>query len=1078
LHINIRYRIAGIGDQVVQMQTALRNYLDTLTNYAGEARVQGIASQSGPVALTQIFIEPRLESQTYGVNPTARPNDVGPEQRASRERPSRVDDRDERLPAGAPEPALAALSREPRVAVLGEPGMGKSTLIRRYALQLAQNDSPSLPLLIELGAKRDWQPGSAVSFGWLLQRMPEVLCAALGESGWLACCDVLNAGRATVLLDGLDELSDEARVQITRLMSSLRNNRVVITSRPHSFRLSPLGGFKVYTLCPLQPREAELLATEVFSALSADPATMLTNAAAALDEISKLLQGPAGGMARNPLLLSFLCIVAGSRGNQADLPDRPVPLIRSCVQQLIDWNRTKLSHWPATLNAGAVSRILGPLALSTFTEGSGVVRAEKVDRLAEADQQRFYDCLLPARFVAQQRDGYAFPLETFREYFAAQAVAESFNPFGMLAPHLHRPEWERVILYSAGTLERGEAPQVDLRFPVLTWIFVKGIGPVTRIAASLIGKEAAKKTVQEIESHISLEGWLRRSRHRAEFLISSIWKHHCNNGFPHYEHLVHRDFHLAARCAGAAGQSCPARLATQLADLLYRSPRFPSEDLSIALAEAGRHSTIHRRWLEEAKRDLSSPRRFSRAEDIPQWWEALAEDNPGQSWLIDLTRDPKWRMAAIRLLARAATQQQVQARLVEIAQAQLPDLSVNDPNFQAELSVRQAAIKALRSAATVPNVRNVLIELTAEKNAYGLRSEALQALAVAAGESEVREALLRLTGDQSAGWGLRQLAIKALVNFVAKPDIRDALLKISEDEDVHVRIAAAEALSAAAFEDSVQARLLDMVRDENHFVAIAAMRAVSAVALQPYVRARLLELAQSPNLMGMQAVYALKPAADQPSVQRQLLDLMRPTASYLPEHNTCMAVLEVLRGSATEQPEVQEELVSFTRLNNRILAMKAIDILAGAVGAPLVRQRLLELTREEDAMCRPAAISALSGAIRDETVKHRLLELTYDHDPDIRLLAVGAISHAADDSEVRKRLARLTRRSILALCAPEWYRRGHSRETDLGLTALRPLVSLADPIAIWIAAQRLPAIVLYGLLRPRGAWTHAPQNYP
>ena len=447
-----------------------REYRDALRDYTQTVYIPGIdVTSDEPVPLEDIYVE------QYVSDLQSRRDDR--EDEASEGRPSQRRPSEERPPERKrptpPQPVRDALAEHQRLAILGEPGQGKSILIRRYAYELNQEES-KFPLLVELGRERlrvrDERDNS-----WLFERIPDDLREKI-KPHWARVCELIKAGQTHILLDGYDELQPEGLRQVRELASGLpSSNQVVLSSRPHAYQR--LVGFETFELAKLQPAQVESLAENICASLAASYG--LENHWDALDKVrAALKEKAADDVAGNPLLLSFLCLSAVSdqaEGRLSEFPTHPVQLIRRCVEALAGWHRDHKdgSEWPEDLDESAITNILGPLALKTFESGAGVIRPQdlqdlqKRNLLSVRDRDWFNKHLKPARFVHRQRETYKFPLETFREYFAAQAVAANKDPFAVLKRHLHSPDWRQVILYTAGSLKRMEAKRLDLRYPLL-----------------------------------------------------------------------------------------------------------------------------------------------------------------------------------------------------------------------------------------------------------------------------------------------------------------------------------------------------------------------------------------------------------------------------------------------------------------------------------------------------------------------------------------------------------------------------------------------------------------------------------
>jgi HEAT repeat protein len=931
------------------MNHAIREYLEALKEYADTVRVLSLGDAPEPISLANIFVEPQVQARKSGSEQAGR----GPSDEKAALELGKI---------ALLEPAIHALAREQRAVILGEPGQGKSTLLRQYAISLAANyASERIPLLVELGRKRARTEEADRDFAWLRDRLPDSLKTALGYEGWSVCCESLGAGHAVVLLDGLDELEADAQQQVRELAGTLKANQVLLTSRPHVYRLAPLGkGFKVYALTELQLSQAEALAESYCDILArqydSDPAP-------ALRKVREVVRGQAAAMARDPLLLSFMCLTAVQRAADKSLeqfPVRPVPLIRECVEALVKWHRReKQSTWPPHLDADEVARVLGKLALGSFEDGGGVISPEELAKLAPSEKTIFHEHLVQARFVEQRYRDYDFPVETFREYFAAQEVAARTDPYTVVKSHLHRPEWQRVVLYTAGSLRHERAAFIDLRLPTLSWLFVRGVGPLVRILSSVIAylplnkpiQDAGKKATEKVAALIQspLEDWFSRSRHSAEFFITAIWHYHCAKRWPRYERILGRDLRLAARCLANA-TNCPDKLERLLVDSLAEralvEKEAEAEDFAQALEEAARHPRAcgyvlvltrdrHDRVRELAARSLTSmagePRVYER--------------------LLELTRDPQEevRGAAVRALAGMAGEPQVQERLLAM---------MRDPDA------------VLRSHAVVPAVRNV------------------------AGEPKVQEHLLALARDPE--WGVRRAAAQALAGVAREPKVQEGLLALTRDPEEGVRRAAAQALVGVAGEPQAQERLLALMQDPEWGVRRAAAQALAGVAREPKVQERLLALTRDPEWgVRRKAPEVLRDVAREPQVQERLLALTRDPVSEV-----CSNAAWVLRGVARE-PKVQERLLALTRDPESQVRSWAAYALVDLAREPQVQERLLALMRDPEGGARRAAAQALAGVAREPKVQERLLALTRDPEEGVRRAAAEALAGLAGEPQVQ-----------------------------------------------------------------------------
>jgi hypothetical protein len=589
------------------MDALLQPYLEMLKRHTSQIQVPGL-KRNYSIPLAEIFIQPNVAPTSSSVDRAEEAN--APKARRGR----RKQEKEKTLEAvtqTALEPALSVLSSESHVVVLGEPGQGKSTLLRQHAFELAAVNK-ELPLFVELGQKREWTDGVPGEYTWIRERIPVAPRDTLADEAWRACCRTLNDGRATLILDGLDELTEDARGKVINLIERLKSNRLVISSRPQAY--SPLIGFKVYKLAQLRSEQIDSLAANFCRAMASE--RELTDHMPVLNKVLATAHRKAWAMVRNPLFLYFICLTAFS---EEFIPARPAPLIDKCLKELVRWEQRRPgSVWPKPeeFDAETVIEILGKLALKSFSQKTGLVSEEilvKEKVLADKqDRVRLRELLIPAGLIQHEDNGYRFVLDTFREYYAARAVAADKNPFARVKAQLHRPEWQRVILYTAGSLKDERARWLHLRFPVFTTILVKVIGPVLRIGGALtglapvpkpigdVGREGLKEAASAIQG--PLERWLQRSQHSTEFFITMIWRHHCRWKWQRYERILWRDVRLASRCL-AEIESGSEKLIVPLADFILKGSRKTGWkiDFSEELAIAVQNPKVRRYWLNLTK---------------------------------------------------------------------------------------------------------------------------------------------------------------------------------------------------------------------------------------------------------------------------------------------------------------------------------------------------------------------------------------------------------------------------------------------------------------------------------------------
>jgi len=291
----------------------------------------------------------------------------------------------EKEPAGADEkrarlPALAALCRYPRLALLGEPGSGKSTLVNFVALCLAGDglahpdinlkrlgQAWTLPRLLPLRVVlRDYAARGLPQNRSLWQFFQDELAArCLSDGATLADCAAAietalkRENGALLMLDGVDEVPEanarrlQLKAAVERFARDFPHCRILVTSRPYAYRPpaqpgdpdARLSGFEQrdladFTLEQQVPAFIERWYAHVGQkdrALGPDTAARYAEQLKGEIERNPRL----ADLAPRPLLLTLMASLHRWREG-GRLPEKRQALYEACVVLLLDlWQRTK-----------------------------------------------------------------------------------------------------------------------------------------------------------------------------------------------------------------------------------------------------------------------------------------------------------------------------------------------------------------------------------------------------------------------------------------------------------------------------------------------------------------------------------------------------------------------------------------------------------------------------------------------------------------------------------------------------------------------------------------------------------------
>jgi len=392
-----------------------------------------------------------------------------------------------------------------RLVVIGDPGAGKTTFLRRIAYALSQTHLGDVPKAAEerLGIKDRTFP-VFVRIGELAQHLLRDAHETVPPTGdhtpaWLphylgavgkSCSWGLDAGffrqqleggRCTVLLDGLDEAPDRVmRERLSRLIENVTktysNCRFVVTSRPVAYigevvlpdfahaRIDPLSDQAVETFLS---RWCEAVYSESQRAAETHRDELLS-AVQARVEIRR--------MARNPVMLTALAVV---HWNERRLPEQRADLYDS----VITWLSRSREQRPGRATADQTVVLLQELALAMQDDPkgrktqvpkrwaaeklAGEVGSGKLSRDTIKQAEQFLDEEeVDSGIVVGRGNEVTYWHLTFQEFLAAKAInsqpeAEQTKILFSDPGKIYLPDWRETLLLLSGVLHEQGKAKVD-----------------------------------------------------------------------------------------------------------------------------------------------------------------------------------------------------------------------------------------------------------------------------------------------------------------------------------------------------------------------------------------------------------------------------------------------------------------------------------------------------------------------------------------------------------------------------------------------------------------------------------------
>jgi hypothetical protein len=225
-----------------------------------------------------------------------------------------------------------------RAILLGNPGAGKSTFLRKIAYDHAQTDSEVVPFMVELRSYESSSSGHPLPITTYLEQYIAGEFQIPVPPGAIEF--LLLTGRGLVLFDGLDELTDmsKRRLMVDRIegFCHLYSTSVIIsTSRSIGYMQAPLDPkqFAMHNLLEFDTADVTQYVTAWFSAhesgSAAERDSLIENFLRESETVPDLRI--------NPLMLGLLCNVYR---RPRTIPQNRAELYERCALMLFeDWDR-------------------------------------------------------------------------------------------------------------------------------------------------------------------------------------------------------------------------------------------------------------------------------------------------------------------------------------------------------------------------------------------------------------------------------------------------------------------------------------------------------------------------------------------------------------------------------------------------------------------------------------------------------------------------------------------------------------------------------------------------------------------
>jgi predicted NACHT family NTPase len=362
-------------------------------------------------------------------------------------------------------PGLEAVDKYSKLMILGKPGAGKTTFMKRLAMLCSRGDfqGQRVPIFVTLKefAEFEGKPG-------ILEYI---------DRQWSSCGitesakTLLSKGCALVLLDGLDEVRDVDHDRVLTVIKDFarqyRECSIVITCRIAAREYTFENFTEVEVADFNEEQSAEFIGKWFKTKGDLQKAELM---------ISKLQdRQPVQELATNPLLLTLLCLIFGEGSG---FPSNRSELYKEGLDVLLKkWDGKRNIERDQVYKKLSLKRkedLLSRLAFDTFDKGEYFFKQSTAERYiadyiqnipgaSDDDLQLDSEAVLKSimeqhgLLVERAKGIFSFSHLTFHEYFVAKrivdsSIAQGSEAFQNLAGHAHDKRWKEVFFLVLGML--------------------------------------------------------------------------------------------------------------------------------------------------------------------------------------------------------------------------------------------------------------------------------------------------------------------------------------------------------------------------------------------------------------------------------------------------------------------------------------------------------------------------------------------------------------------------------------------------------------------------------------------------
>ena len=362
--------------------------------------------------------------------------------------------------------------------LLGSPGVGKSTFLRKVGLEALKGKNGNfehtcIPVFLELKNFKEDEID-----------IEALITKEFGDCGFPHPKELtqtaLKLGDLLILFDGLDEVPrsnvDNVIGKIRDFVDRYSKNRFIASCRIAAYK----GGFTRFTEVEMADFDDSQIQDYIknWFASTPDPHRhQLDESMETADRCWKTLNASEHSatkeLARNPLLLTLLCLVYDRSQN---LPRNRATLYAKALDVFLEeWAAEKRVHRGASVNLyldiADETRMLSEIAAKNFAEDRLFFSKDELitqiqefgegntNTLETFNARKIFETILidQGLFVERVRDSYSFSHLTFQEYLTAKYIVKDTRSIkGLVKGYLHNEQWREVFLLTAGIMHEAD----------------------------------------------------------------------------------------------------------------------------------------------------------------------------------------------------------------------------------------------------------------------------------------------------------------------------------------------------------------------------------------------------------------------------------------------------------------------------------------------------------------------------------------------------------------------------------------------------------------------------------------------